>query len=89
MAGVSTPVMAAAVTNSGGLGSIAIGDGWVLLKDVLFRVPPKGGPLRDVLERAVHATPRAALEAHLERGLSDELETIHRLMAAVERRERG
>ena len=30
------------------VGSIAVGDGWVLLKDVLFRVPPKGGPLREV-----------------------------------------
>ena len=66
------------------LGAIAVGDGWVMLKDVLFRIPPKGGPLREMLEGAVHLSPRAAIEGHLERGLSHELETIHRLMAAVE-----
>jgi hypothetical protein len=71
------------------LGAIAVGDGWVLLKDVLFRVPPKGGPLRELLESAVHLSPRAAIEEHLGRGLSDELETIHRLLAAVEQRGRG
>jgi hypothetical protein len=31
-------------------GDIAVGDGWILLKDVLYRVPPKGGPLRVLLE---------------------------------------
>jgi hypothetical protein len=66
------------------LGAIAIGDGWVLLKDVLFRVPPKGGPLREMLESTVHLSPRAAIQEQLESGLSNELETIHRLLAAVE-----
>lgn len=30
------------------LGNLVIGDGWVLFKDVLYRVPPKGGPLRQI-----------------------------------------
>lgn len=37
------------------LGSVAVGDGWVLLKDVLYRIPPKGDPLRDMLGSLAHA----------------------------------
>lgn len=37
------------------LGSIVVGDGWVLLRDVLYRVPPKGGPLHEIVEHVVQA----------------------------------
>jgi hypothetical protein len=37
-----------------------------------------------MLESTVHLSPRAAIQEQLESGLSNELETIHRLLAAVE-----
>lgn len=71
------------------LGSIAVGDGWVLLKDVLFRVPPKGGPLREVVDLAAQLSElreRDDLLAGLESGLQGDLGSIRTLIAALERR---
>jgi len=71
------------------VGSIAVGDGWVLLKDVLFRVPPKGGPLREVVDLAAQPGEfggRDELLAALESGLLGDLGSIRTLIAAVKRR---
>jgi hypothetical protein len=72
------------------LGSIAVGDGWVLLKDVLFRVPPKGGPLHDVVEQAVRSGIRGIVAggpvAAIDRGTSHDIDALRRIVASLEQK---
>jgi hypothetical protein len=68
------------------VGRLAVGDGWVLLKDVLFRVPPKGGPLRELLDQAVQIGAQGLRSDVFKSGLSDDIEAIAKLIAAAERR---
>ncbi|NEI19782.1 hypothetical protein GUK30_10190 [Rhizobium leguminosarum] len=66
------------------VGSYAIGDGWILLKDVLFRIPPKGGPLRELLDGAVQAGINQTRSDIVTGGLSaDDVQAIASLMRAT------
>jgi hypothetical protein len=50
---ISVVRQAAKVAGSGTFGSVVVTDGLILLKDLVIRIPPKGGPLRAVLDRAL------------------------------------
>ncbi len=69
------------------LGSIAVGDGWVLFKDVLFRVPPKGEPFRgelvDLAALRSALNGRDELPAEFESGLLSDLGSIRTLIDAL------
>jgi hypothetical protein len=67
------------------VGRLAIGDGWVLLKDVLFRIPPKGGPLRELLDQAVEVGAQNLRIDAPRSGLSEDIEAVAKLIAAAER----
>jgi hypothetical protein len=71
------------------LGSIAVGDGWVLLKDVLFRVPPKGGPLHDTVEQVLQSGLQGAFAIDQLSGVNRvSVATIDALRSVVQRLDR-
>jgi hypothetical protein len=63
-------------------GSIVISRGQIYLKNAFIRIPPKGGPLRELLESATLISQRGALEAQLQGKLS--IETIQELIEALQ-----
>ena len=66
------------------VGSYAIGDGWILLKDVLFRIPQKGGPSRELLDKAVQVGVNQTRVGIATGGLSqDDVQAIASLMRAT------
>ena len=71
------------------LGSIVVGDGWVLLRDVLYRVPPKGGPLHEIVDQIVQIGARRIFsEPMFDSHISRELDSAHRAVASLKRKVR-
>ena len=63
---------------------MVVGDGWVLLRDVLYRVPPKGGPLHEIVDQVVRVGSRRVFaEPMFDIDLSRELNTSRLAVQAL------
>lgn len=84
---ISVVRQAAKVESNEFFGSVVITDGVILLKDVVIRIPPKGGPLRGLLNRALDVT-SGEVRQHgpgLDVSIAEDLEIVGRFVKLLSR----
>jgi hypothetical protein len=84
---ISVVRQAAKVESNEFFGSVVITDGVILFKDVVIRIPPKGGPLRSLLERSLGLT-SGEVRQHgpgLDVSVAEDLEIVGRFVNLLNR----